>query len=244
MLRNLTAVEFEIARNSAAAYYPEANPLVALQSFDARSGTPAYKSIPVRVRAAATTKAEAPTRAGGRRAGLGFAASTPTRKPRLSRRGFRCDVDGVMLARVAALCPIVAARRSLARLSLAERAARAAEAAIALEQLGITRIGWTTGPRIGARCLDLPIGISPTLPSALQRPGRQSPTRPVSPCSWNYSFHCPTRLHKQGCSARRGPRPRQGYGSPDAKVQGARRQSIVKKGIDAREEGVGVHGYA
>ena len=59
VLRNLTAVEFEIARNSAAAYYPEANPLVALQSFDARSGTPAYKSIPVRVRAAATPKAEA-----------------------------------------------------------------------------------------------------------------------------------------------------------------------------------------
>ena len=54
MLRNLTAVEFEIARNSAAAYYPEANPLVALQNYDARSGTPAYKSIPVRVRAAVT----------------------------------------------------------------------------------------------------------------------------------------------------------------------------------------------
>ena len=59
VLRNLTAVEFEIARNSAAAYYPEANPLVALQSYDARSGTPAYKSIPVRVRAAATKKVEA-----------------------------------------------------------------------------------------------------------------------------------------------------------------------------------------
>jgi molybdopterin-dependent oxidoreductase alpha subunit len=59
VLRNLTAVEFEIARNSAAAYYPEANPLVALQSYDARSGTPAYKSIPVRVRAAAEQKMEA-----------------------------------------------------------------------------------------------------------------------------------------------------------------------------------------
>jgi molybdopterin-dependent oxidoreductase alpha subunit len=59
VLHNLTAVEFEIARNSAAAYYPEANPLVALQNYDARSGTPAYKSIPVRVRAAATPKAEA-----------------------------------------------------------------------------------------------------------------------------------------------------------------------------------------
>ncbi len=60
MLANLTAVEFDIARNSAAAYYPEANPLVALDSFDARSGTPAYKSIPVRVRAAAAQKVETP----------------------------------------------------------------------------------------------------------------------------------------------------------------------------------------
>jgi len=34
------------------------------------------------------------------------------------------------------------------------------------------------------------------------------------------------------------------YGSPDATVQGAQRQSIVKKRIDAREEGVGVYGYA
>ena len=58
VLRNLTAVEFEIARNSAAAYYPEANPLVALQSYDGRSGTPAFKSIPVRVRAAAAQKIE------------------------------------------------------------------------------------------------------------------------------------------------------------------------------------------
>ena len=52
VLHNLTAVEFEIARNSAAAYYPEANSLVALQNFDMRSRTPAYKSIPVRVRKA------------------------------------------------------------------------------------------------------------------------------------------------------------------------------------------------
>ena len=61
-MRNLTAVEFEIARNSAAAYYPEANPLVALESYDARSGTPAYKSIPVRVRAAATPRSRKPAR--------------------------------------------------------------------------------------------------------------------------------------------------------------------------------------
>jgi molybdopterin-dependent oxidoreductase alpha subunit len=55
VLRSLTAVAFEIARNSAAAYYPEANPLIALQHYDARSGTPAYKSVPVRVRKAAQT---------------------------------------------------------------------------------------------------------------------------------------------------------------------------------------------
>ena len=60
VLANLTAVEFDIARNSAAAYYPEANPLVALDSYDVRSGTPAYKSIPVRVRAAAAKNASAP----------------------------------------------------------------------------------------------------------------------------------------------------------------------------------------
>ena len=52
ILRGLTAVSFAIARGSAAAYYPEANPLVALGHHDIRSGTPAYKSVPVRIRAA------------------------------------------------------------------------------------------------------------------------------------------------------------------------------------------------
>lgn len=52
ILRRLTAVAFAIARGSAAAYYPEANPLVALGHHDIRSGTPAYKSVPVRIRAA------------------------------------------------------------------------------------------------------------------------------------------------------------------------------------------------
>jgi anaerobic selenocysteine-containing dehydrogenase len=59
VLRNLTAVAFEIARNSAAAYYPEANPLIALQHYDVRSGTPAYKSVPVRVRKAAQAPTDA-----------------------------------------------------------------------------------------------------------------------------------------------------------------------------------------
>jgi formylmethanofuran dehydrogenase subunit D len=48
----MTAVAFEIAKGSAAAYYPEANSLVALDHYDVRSGTPAYKSIPVHIRPA------------------------------------------------------------------------------------------------------------------------------------------------------------------------------------------------
>lgn len=51
-LPGLTAVAFEIARGSVAAYYPEANPLIALDDYDRRSGTPNYKSIPVLVRKA------------------------------------------------------------------------------------------------------------------------------------------------------------------------------------------------
>ncbi|MGA0601103.1 FdhF/YdeP family oxidoreductase [Caulobacter sp. KR2-114] len=49
-LRGYTAVAYEIARGSAAAYYPEANVLVALEQYDTVSGTPSYKSAPVTVR--------------------------------------------------------------------------------------------------------------------------------------------------------------------------------------------------
>ena len=49
----ITAVAYEIPRGSAAAYYPEMNALVALAHRDQRSGTPSYKSIPVRIRRAA-----------------------------------------------------------------------------------------------------------------------------------------------------------------------------------------------
>jgi molybdopterin-dependent oxidoreductase alpha subunit len=45
----LTALRYDIARGSAAAYYPEANGLVPLDQFDPESGTPCYKSAPVRV---------------------------------------------------------------------------------------------------------------------------------------------------------------------------------------------------
>jgi hypothetical protein len=53
-MRNLTAVAFNIAQGSIAAYYPEANVLVALDHYDAKSGTPSYKSIPVLLRASPT----------------------------------------------------------------------------------------------------------------------------------------------------------------------------------------------
>ena len=49
-LEGLTAIAHDIARGSVAAYYPEANALVPLGYHDKQSGTPSYKSIPVRVR--------------------------------------------------------------------------------------------------------------------------------------------------------------------------------------------------
>jgi molybdopterin-dependent oxidoreductase alpha subunit len=49
----LTAVRCDIARGSTAAYYPEANCLVPLDYKDQESGTPSYKSIPVRLQKAA-----------------------------------------------------------------------------------------------------------------------------------------------------------------------------------------------
>ncbi|MCU1386652.1 MAG: oxidoreductase alpha (molybdopterin) subunit, partial [Acidobacteria bacterium] len=47
VMRNLTAVAFDIAQGSIATYYPEANVLVALDHYDAKCGTPSYKSVPV-----------------------------------------------------------------------------------------------------------------------------------------------------------------------------------------------------
>src|ERR1700736_2660867 len=51
VMRNLTAVAYNIAQGSIAAYYPEANVLVVLDHYDAKSGTPSYQSTPVRLRA-------------------------------------------------------------------------------------------------------------------------------------------------------------------------------------------------
>jgi anaerobic selenocysteine-containing dehydrogenase len=52
-MRKVTAVAYNIPRGSVAAYYPEANVLVSLDQHDAKSGTPAYKSIPIRIEASA-----------------------------------------------------------------------------------------------------------------------------------------------------------------------------------------------
>jgi molybdopterin-dependent oxidoreductase alpha subunit len=49
----LTAIQYKIAPGSVAAYYPEANNLCPLDYQDEESGTPSYKSIPVRVQGAA-----------------------------------------------------------------------------------------------------------------------------------------------------------------------------------------------
>ncbi len=48
-LEKITAIEYDIARGSVAAYYPEANVLVPLDYIDVESGTPSYKSTPVRI---------------------------------------------------------------------------------------------------------------------------------------------------------------------------------------------------
>jgi molybdopterin-dependent oxidoreductase alpha subunit len=53
VVRGFTAVARELPTGSAAAYYPEVNGLVSLDQRDRRSGTPAYKSIPVRVKRSA-----------------------------------------------------------------------------------------------------------------------------------------------------------------------------------------------
>jgi anaerobic selenocysteine-containing dehydrogenase len=56
-VRGLTAVEHNIPRGTVAAYYPEANGLVALSHHDKSSGTPSYKSVLVLVKPAAEAHA-------------------------------------------------------------------------------------------------------------------------------------------------------------------------------------------
>ncbi|WP_447777926.1 FdhF/YdeP family oxidoreductase [Variovorax boronicumulans] len=52
-LEKITAIAYEIARGSVGAYYPEANVLIPLDYIDKESGTPSYKSVPVRLKRAA-----------------------------------------------------------------------------------------------------------------------------------------------------------------------------------------------
>jgi len=51
-LEGFTVIAHAIARGCLAAYYPEANCLIPLEDYDPVSGTPAYKSVPVTMRAA------------------------------------------------------------------------------------------------------------------------------------------------------------------------------------------------
>jgi molybdopterin-dependent oxidoreductase alpha subunit len=48
-VRGFTVVAYDIPPGCAAAYYPETNALIALAAHDNRSGTPAYKGVPIRV---------------------------------------------------------------------------------------------------------------------------------------------------------------------------------------------------
>ncbi|HTJ95395.1 MAG TPA: FdhF/YdeP family oxidoreductase [Pararobbsia sp.] len=48
-LRGFTVIAYKISRGSVGAYYPEANVLVPLDYFDKISGTPSYKSVPVKI---------------------------------------------------------------------------------------------------------------------------------------------------------------------------------------------------
>ncbi|WP_241622639.1 FdhF/YdeP family oxidoreductase [Rosenbergiella australiborealis] len=48
-MKNITVIEYAIARGSVGAYYPEANILIPLSYRDQQSGTPAYKSVPVKL---------------------------------------------------------------------------------------------------------------------------------------------------------------------------------------------------
>jgi len=52
-LPGFTVIEYDIAPGSVAAYYPEANTLFPLSYYDSQSGTPSYKSVPVKISRAA-----------------------------------------------------------------------------------------------------------------------------------------------------------------------------------------------
>lgn len=49
-LEGITVIAYNISAGSVGAYYPEANVLVPLHYIDEESGTPSYKSVPIRVK--------------------------------------------------------------------------------------------------------------------------------------------------------------------------------------------------
>ena len=57
-VKGFVAIEYNLPLGSAAMYFPEGNGLVPLDSHDTQSGTPAYKSVPVRISAARTPAGE------------------------------------------------------------------------------------------------------------------------------------------------------------------------------------------
>jgi len=50
IVRGLTLVRFDLPDGCCASYYPETQPLIALEDHDPQSGTPSYKSVPVHIR--------------------------------------------------------------------------------------------------------------------------------------------------------------------------------------------------
>ena len=52
VLPNLTAIAYPIAKGTIAAYFPETNGLLGVEDYDHESGIPAYKSMPITLRAA------------------------------------------------------------------------------------------------------------------------------------------------------------------------------------------------
>ncbi|MNF11806.1 hypothetical protein D3C80_2131110 [compost metagenome] len=48
-VRGYTAVAYDLPQGSVGGYYPEMNAVVALTHYDHKSGTPAYKGVPVKI---------------------------------------------------------------------------------------------------------------------------------------------------------------------------------------------------
>lgn len=53
-VRGYTAIAYDLPRGSVGGYYPEMNAIVALNHYDRKSGTPAYKGVPVKIVRAAS----------------------------------------------------------------------------------------------------------------------------------------------------------------------------------------------